>query len=118
MIKKTLIAAGLIATQAFAINAFAQGEVGPVKPAKPAMEVSKQDKDAARTERKAEGTEAARKQPQGEVGPVKKAAPAHAGQHSDTTRAEKKAEAKEANQAMNKSPMPQRGELGQTKATN
>lgn len=117
MMKKTLIAAGILATQALFTQAFAQGEVGPVKKPPMAQVVPEAEKNQARAERQAEGAAAARQQPQGLVGPVKKPAPAGV-QTSDTTRAEKKEGAAAANQAMNKSPMPQRGELGQTKATN
>ena len=93
--------------------AFAQGEVGPVKPARPAAQVSPQEKEAGKSKREAEGTAAARQQPPGEVGPGK---PAHTGTGPTTTRSERKADAKAANEAMNKSSMPQRGELGQTQA--
>lgn len=117
MMKKTLIAAGIFATQALFTQAFAQGEVGPVKKPPTARVVPEQEKNQARAERRAEGAEAARQQPQGLVGPVKKPTPAGA-MTSDATRAEKREGAAAANQSMNNATMPQRGELGQTKAKN
>jgi len=114
--KKTLIVAGIFATQALFTQAFAQGEVGPVKRAQPAAHVSDQEKNEARAERKAEGAAAARTQPPGEVGPMRKPASPHAGANSTVDTDTRKAEAKAANQAMNRSTMPQRGEVGQTKA--
>ncbi len=116
MMKKTLIAAGILATQALFTQAFAQGEVGPVKRAQPAAQVSEQEKQEARQERKAEGEMAARQQPQGKVGPVRKPASPQAGAQSTVDPDTRKAEAQAANKAMNRSTMPQRGEVGQTKA--
>lgn len=116
MFKKAIATASLALAYACMPAAFAQGEVGPVKPAKPAAQVTPQEKGAGKVKRETEGSAAARQQPQGEVGPMKKAAPAGAGSTSNASRENRKDEARAANKAMNSASMPQRGEVGQTKA--
>lgn len=75
--KKAVLSVGIAVTQLFAVGAFAQGEVGHVKPPAPAASVAPAEKAAAQAHRKAEGAAAAKQMaPGGEVGAVKPAPPA------------------------------------------
>lgn len=109
--KKSAIAIGIALTHLFAVSAFAQGEVGTSKAPPPAAKESKEDRDAARAKRRAEGAAAIKTQPAGEVGQSK--APPSAKRASPEERAAASAKRKaEGAEAIKQQPA---GEVGQTK---
>lgn len=95
--KKSIIALS-ICIAAVPIAVLAQGEVGGVKKAPDAsMKASKEDRAAAKADRKMEGQAAAKTPTPGEVGPMKGQPPNTPG--STESRAAVKSEAKAANRA-------------------
>ena len=112
--KKLMLVAGVVLAQAFAVSAFAQGEVGAVKKPAPVMKVSPEEKAAAKANRKAEGSAAIKEQPPGEVGAVP-AAPKKSTMSKEekaAARADRKATTAAANKA---GTLPKSGEVGPTK---
>ena len=99
--KKLFLVMGVVAAQAFAFSAFAQGEVGGVKKAAPYTKVAPEEKAAAKANRRAEGAEAIKQQPPGEVGTVATPKPAAAlsKEEKAAARSKRRAEAAAANKA-------------------
>ena len=99
--KKLFLVMGIVAAQACAVSAFAQGEVGGVKKAAPYTKVAPEEKGAAKAARRAEGAEAIKQQPPGEVGSVAKPkAPAKMSKEEKAAaRSKRRAEAAAANKA-------------------
>ena len=96
--KKIVLAAGLVIVQAMTVSAFAQGEVGAVKKAPTPNTLSKEEKAAARAERKSEAraaNQAGEATKGGQVGGVKPAP--MAGASSMESRAAVKKDAAAAN---------------------
>ena len=112
--KKVVLTLSVVFAQLLAVSAFAQGEVGGVKPAAPAMKTSPEDRAAGKAQRKAEGKEAIKAQPPGEVGAVPKAAAKSTmtKEEKAAARAKRKAETSTANKA---GALPKTGEVGPTK---
>lgn len=99
--KKLFLVMGVVAAQAFAFSAFAQGEVGGVKKAAPYTKVAPEEKAEAKAKRRAEGAEALKQQPPGEVGAVAKpkAPSTLTKEEKAAARAKRRAEAAAANKA-------------------
>lgn len=115
--KYLAIAASLVIAHAFVPAAFAQGQVGTVKPAPSGQAPSPEDKAAGKAKRQAEGAAAAKEQPPGRVGEVPTPPPPSTmgAQEKAAARAERKAEAASAAQAARSASMPKTGEVGPTK---
>ncbi|KQP21737.1 hypothetical protein ASF43_25890 [Pseudorhodoferax sp. Leaf267] len=100
--------------QAFAVSAFAQGEVGAVKKPAPVTKATPEEKAAGKAHRKAEGTAAIKEQPPGEVGAVPATTSKSNMSKEDkaAARAARKSETAAANKA---GTLPKSGEVGPTK---
>lgn len=110
--KKTIVALS-ICIAAIPLVVLAQGEVGAVKKAPDAsMKASKEERAAAKADRKMEGKAAAKTPTPGEVGPMKGQSPTGNTSGSTESRAEVKSEAKAANKA---GQADQGGKVGPTK---
>lgn len=112
--KKLFLVMGVVAAQAFAFSAFAQGEVGGVKKAAPYTKVAPEEKAEAKAKRRAEGAAAIKEQPPGEVGNVAapKAAAKLSKEEKAAARSKRRAETAAANKAGKLTPTGEGAQLG------
>jgi len=112
--KKVVLALSVALAQMLAVSAFAQGEVGGVKPSAPVKKATAEEKASGKAMRKAEGTAAAKTSTPGEVGDVK-AGPSKSAMTKEekaAARAKRKADTAAANKS---GALPKSGEVGPSK---